>query len=102
MLNLGFFRNRSFSAAVGSAGLIMFGMSGALFVLTQFLQFDHGYGPLAAGVRVLPAAAAIAVVAPLSTVVLRLVGTRITIAAGLLAVCGGLWQVSGATVGTTY
>jgi EmrB/QacA subfamily drug resistance transporter len=102
MLNLDFFRNRAFSAAVGSVGLIMFGMAGALFVLTQFLQFDRGYDPLAAGVRVLPAAGAIAIVAPLSTVVLRLVGTKITITLGLLTVCAGLWQVSTATVGTTY
>jgi EmrB/QacA subfamily drug resistance transporter len=67
MLNLGFFRNRAFTSAVSSVGLIMFGMAGALFVLTQFLQFDLGYTPLEAGVRVLPAAGAIAVVAPLST-----------------------------------
>jgi hypothetical protein len=80
----------------------MFGMAGALFVLTQFLQFDLGYDPLEAGVRVLPAAGAIAVVAPSSTVVLRLVGTKITIMLGLLAVSGGLWQVSTATVATTY
>ena len=102
MLNLAFFRERAFSAAVSSVGLIMFGMSGALFVLTQFLQFARGYDPLAAGVRVLPAAGAIAVVAPLSTVVLRLLGTRITITLGLLAVCAGLWQTSTATVATSY
>ena len=68
MLNLEFFRNRRFSAAVGSVGLVTFGLFGTLFVMTQFLQFGLGYSALQAGVRVLPAAGAIAVVAPLSTV----------------------------------
>jgi hypothetical protein len=62
MLNLAFFRNRRFSAAVGSVGLVTFGLFGTLFVMTQFLQFGLGYSALQAGVRVLPAAGAIAVV----------------------------------------
>jgi EmrB/QacA subfamily drug resistance transporter len=102
MLNLHFFRNRAFTGSVSSVGLIMFGMAGALFVLTQFLQFDLGYDPLEAGVRVLPAAGAIAVVAPMSTLALRLLGTKATIVVGLLCVSAGLWQVSTATVSTTY
>ena len=39
----------------------MFGLVGALFVLTQFLQFTLGFSPLQAGVRMLPIAAGIAV-----------------------------------------
>jgi len=102
MLNLEFFRRRQFSAAIGSVGLMTFGLYGALFLLTQFLQFSLGYTPLQAGVRVLPAAGAIAVVAPLSAPMVRLIGTKFTAAAGMLIVAGGLWQVSGATLTTTY
>jgi EmrB/QacA subfamily drug resistance transporter len=102
MLNLRFFGNRAFSTAVSSVGLIMFGLAGSLFVLTQFLQFNLGYTPLQAGVRVLPAAGAIAIVAPLSTLVLRYAGTKNTIILGLLSVACGLWQISTATVDTTY
>jgi EmrB/QacA subfamily drug resistance transporter len=102
MLNLGFFRHRRFSAAVGSVGLATFGLFGALFVLTQFLQFVLGYTPLEAGIRVLPAAGAIAVVAPLSTLLVRAAGTKITVAAGLLIVAGGLWQLSTASATTTF
>ena len=36
-------------------------LMGSLFVLTQFLQFQLGYSPLQAGVRMLPAAGSIAV-----------------------------------------
>jgi EmrB/QacA subfamily drug resistance transporter len=102
MLNLDFFRRRQFSAAISSVGLVTFGLFGALFVLTQYLQFDLGYTPLEAGVRVLPAAGAIALVAPLSTLLVRAVGTKLTAAAGLAIIAGGLWQISGATAATTY
>jgi EmrB/QacA subfamily drug resistance transporter len=102
MLNIQFFRNRRFSAAVSSVGLVTFGLFGALFVLTQFLQFGLGYSALQAGVRVLPAAGAIAVIAPLSTVLVRVAGTKLTVAGGLLVIAGGLWQVSSASAATTY
>ena len=102
MLNLEFFRHRRFSAAVGSVGLVTFGLFGTLFVMTQFLQFGLGYSALQAGVRVLPAAGAIAVVAPLSTILVRAAGTKLTVAAGLLTVAGGLWQLSTASAATTY
>ncbi len=42
----------------------------------------------------LPAAGAIAVIAPFSTVLVRTIGTKLTVAAGLLVIAGGLWQVS--------
>ncbi len=50
----------------------------------------------------LPAAGAIAVVAPLSTVLVRVVGTKVTVAAGLLIIGGGLWQLSTASTATTF
>ena len=102
MLNLEFFARRQFSAAVSSVGLVTFGLFGALFILTQFMQFNLGYSPLQAGLRVLPAAGAIAVVAPLSALLVRVAGTKLTAASGLLIVAAGLWQISGATVASTY
>jgi len=45
-----------------------------LFVQTQFLQFDLGYSPLQAGLRILPVAAMIVVSAALSPILARLVG----------------------------
>ena len=66
------------------------------------MQFSLGYTPLQAGIRVLPAAGAIAVVAPLSALLVRAAGTKLTTAGGLLIIAAGLWQISGATVTTTY
>lgn len=102
MLNLDYFRPRRFTAAVVSNGLLMFGLYGALFVLTQFLQFQLGYTPLQAGVRVLPAAGAIAVMAPLSTVLVRKLGSKPTLVAGLAVVAAGLFEISTASVSTAY
>ena len=102
MLKLGFFRQAGFSGAVMSTATMTFALMGMLFVLTQFLQFQLGYSALQAGIRMLPAAGAIAVVAPLSAVVVRRLGTKLTVAVGLAVVAGGLWQISGATVTTTY
>ncbi|HUK68033.1 MAG TPA: MFS transporter [Streptosporangiaceae bacterium] len=102
MLNLRFFLRKRFSAAISSVGLVMFGLLGSLFILTQFLQFDLGYTALQAGIRVLPAAGMIAVIAPLSIVFVRAAGTKLTVAAGLLSIAVGLWQISGASVTSTY
>jgi EmrB/QacA subfamily drug resistance transporter len=102
MLNLRFFASRRFSAAVICNGILAFGLYGALFMLTQLLQFQLGYTPLQAGLRVLPAAGAIAVAAPLSTVLVRRLGAKLTVTGGLLVAGAGLWQISAATVATTY
>ena len=102
MLRLQFFRQRDFSGGIASLGLMMFALVGALFVLTQFLQFQLGNSALQAGVHMLPAAGGIALIAPLSPVLVRRLGTKLTIAGGLLLAVGGLWQISGATVTTTY
>jgi hypothetical protein len=80
----------------------MFALIGSLFLLTQLLQFVFGYSALQAGVRVLPMAAAIVVIAPLSSVAVRLAGTRLTVAAGLLMIAAGFWWISQATVTWTY
>ncbi|MGZ6576431.1 MAG: MFS transporter [Solirubrobacteraceae bacterium] len=102
MLKLRFFAERGFSGATVSVALTMFGLMGTMFLLTQFLQFVLGYTPLEAGVRMLPAAGAIALVAPLSSHLVRGLGVKLTIAAGMLLAAAGLWQISGASTATTY
>jgi EmrB/QacA subfamily drug resistance transporter len=102
MLNLGFFRSRRFSFATSSVALAMFALFGALFVLTQFLQFGLGYSAIATGVRILPIAGVLAAVAPLSALLVRAVGTKTVVACGMFAVAGGLWLLSGATMSSTY
>jgi MFS family permease len=97
MLKLDFFRERRFSFAALGESLGIFGLFGALFVLTQFLQFDLGYSPLEAGLRILPIAGILVVVAAVSPLIVRRIGVKLTIAAGLTAIAGGLWQISAAS-----
>ncbi len=103
MLRLEFFRARRFSVALAAECLGVFGLMGALFVQTQFLQFDLGYSPLQAGLRILPIAAMLVVSAASSPFLARVAGIKLTVAAGLAAIAGGLWQVSAtSSSSTTY
>lgn len=101
MLKLGLFADRRFSTAAAAECLGLFGLAGALFVVTQFLQFDLGLSPLQAGVRILPMAGVLVPAALVSPVVARAIGTKLTVAAALAAVAGGLWQVSAAATSAT-
>jgi hypothetical protein len=94
MLKLEFFRQRGFSVALAAECLAVFGLMGALFLSTQFLQFDLGFSPLDAGIRILPIAITVVVGATASPMAARLVGIKVTVTAGLVSIAAGLWQVS--------
>ena len=90
MLNLEFFADRRFSVGTGSITVVMFAMFGSLFVLTQLLQFVFGYTALEAGVRMLPLAATMMVVAPTSAKLVERVGTKLVVGSGMAIAAGGL------------
>ena len=71
MLDVRFFKNPRFTAASGSITLVFFAMFGSIFLLTQYFQFVLGYTPLETGIRMLPFAAAMMVVAPTSVAARR-------------------------------
>jgi len=73
-----------------------------LFLLTQYLQFVLGYSPLETGIRMLPFAAAMMVVAPLSSRIVDRIGSKITVALGLGLVTIGLVTMVGLQVDTPY
>jgi EmrB/QacA subfamily drug resistance transporter len=100
MLDMHFFRNRRFTGAVAGAVLITFGMGGALFLLTQHLQFVLGYGPLEAGLRTAPLALVVVVLnfSGLSAKWLTKLGTPVSVALGMVLMSAGL--VSIATLGS--
>lgn len=97
MLLLEPFSDRRFSVAMAAVAMAVFGLMGALFVLTQYLQFSLGFSAMAAGVRILPIAAVLGVAALSSTIIDRLVGTKVVVAAGLLIVATGFWQLTTTT-----
>jgi len=96
MLDPHFFRDRRFTGAVTGAVLITFGMGGALFLLTQHLQFVLGYGPLEAGLRTAPLALTVVVLnfSGLSAKWSARMGTPVSIALGMVLMSAGLVSVA--------
>lgn len=92
MLDPHFFRNRRFTGAVAGLVLITFGMGGALFLLTQHLQFVLGYGPLEAGLRTAPLALSVVLLnfTGLSAKWTARLGAPLSIALGMVFLSGGL------------
>jgi len=83
MLPMRFFRNRTFSAANAASLFMFFGMFGSIFLLAQFLQTVQGYGPLDAGLRILPGTAMPSFIAPIAGALSDRIGGRPLMAAGL-------------------
>ncbi|MBT3155244.1 MFS transporter [Streptomyces sp. CHD11] len=96
MLDLRFFRNRRFTGSVGGLVLITFGMGGALFLLTQYLQFVLGYGPLEAGLRTAPMAMTVVALnfTGVGTRWAARMGTPLSIAVGMTLMAGGLVSIA--------
>ena len=82
-LDVTLFKNPAFSAASVAISLVFFGLFGSTFFLTFYLQFDRGYTPLQAGVRLLPVAVAILVFAPRSSALSKRIGSKATVAGGM-------------------
>ncbi|SPF01845.1 MFS transporter [Streptomyces sp. MA5143a] len=96
MLDPHFFRDRRFTGAVAGAVLITFGMGGALFLLTQHLQFVLGYGALEAGLRTAPLALVVVALnfSGLSARWTGRLGMPVSIALGMVLMSGGLVSIA--------
>ncbi|WP_327724409.1 MFS transporter [Streptomyces europaeiscabiei] len=96
MLDPHFFRDRRFTGAVAGVVLITFGMGGALFLLTQHLQFVLGYDALEAGLRTAPLALVVVALnfSGLSAKWTAKLGTPVSIALGMVLTSGGLVSIA--------
>src|SRR5215475_9117875 len=90
MLPLRLFRNRRFTGAGLSITVLFFALSGVVFLSSQIYQFVLGYSPLAAGVRALPSAAALAVFSPVGAALAKRAGVRVPVTLGLVMLAGGM------------
>ncbi len=102
MIDLGLFRDPRFAVASGAVATLFFGLAGATFLLTQIYQFVLGYSPLAAGIRSLPSAVALAVAVPAGTRLAARAGISTSVTAGLLAMAAGLIYLALARGDTPY
>jgi EmrB/QacA subfamily drug resistance transporter len=83
MLDTSFFTNPRFTAASAGIMLLFFAMFGSIFLQTQYLQFVMDYTALQAGVRLLPMAIVMLIVAPNSARLVDRWGTKIVVGLGL-------------------
>jgi EmrB/QacA subfamily drug resistance transporter len=83
MLPLGLFRSRAFSAGNAAMFLTLASLFAAVFFLAQFLQNGLGYGPLGAGLRLLPWTATLFFVAPVAGALVDRFGERPFLVTGL-------------------
>jgi hypothetical protein len=102
MLDTGFFADRRFSGSSMAIALVYFALFGTLFLLTQLFQFVWGYGTLQAGVRLLPIAGTMVIVAPLSAKLVQRFGARPVIVSGMSLVATGLVGASTFRLDTSY
>jgi EmrB/QacA subfamily drug resistance transporter len=84
MVPLRLFQSRAFSAGIAASFVFYAAMYGVLFLLPQFLQTTLGYGPLGAGLRLMPWTATLFVTAPIAGAVVNKVGERPLVVIGLL------------------
>jgi MFS family permease len=83
MLPMRFFRLRAFSAGNAATFFLFAALFGAVFFFAQFLQTALGYGPLGAGLRLVPWTATLFVVAPIAGALADRIGERPLIVVGL-------------------
>jgi EmrB/QacA subfamily drug resistance transporter len=103
MLPMRFFRSRAFSAGNAAIFLSVGALFGAVFFMSQFLQAGLGYGPLGAGLRVLPWTATLFFVAPVAGKLVDRFGERPFLVAGPLLQAAGMgWIALVADAGMDY
>ncbi|MEV6973324.1 MFS transporter [Kitasatospora sp. NPDC093806] len=88
-LDVGWFRNKVFSASVVVVGVVFFALMGVSFFGVFYIQSVRGYSALQAGLLMLPLAVAQLVFAPRARLVVDRFGIRATCATGMLLIAVG-------------
>jgi EmrB/QacA subfamily drug resistance transporter len=103
MLPMRFFRSRAFSAGNAAIFFTFASLFGAVFFFAQFLQTGLGYGPLGAGLRLLPWTGMLLICAPIAGALADRIGERPFMAGGLaLQAVGMAWIALIAEPGLAY
>ncbi|MGQ0802772.1 MAG: DHA2 family efflux MFS transporter permease subunit [Actinomycetota bacterium] len=102
MLDLGFFRNPRFTVASSAIAFIFFAMFGSIFLFTQYFQFVLGYSALETGVRLMPWAVTMMILAPNSPRLVERVGTKAVVSSGLALMGVGLITMAGVSASSPY
>ena len=97
------FRSRAFSAGNAAIFFVFAALFAAVFFYAQLLQIGLGYGPLAAGLRLMPWTATFLTVAPVAGALADRIGERPLMVTGLaLQATGMAWLALIAEPGMSY
>ncbi|MET9604194.1 MFS transporter [Streptomyces sp. NPDC006512] len=102
LLDVRLFRNRPFTAAALVTLMAMLAAGAALFLVSLWFQYVHGYSPFQAGLRTLPVAVAMLVGSLLAPRLMQRLGVRAVMGAGLLGLLAGFLLLALAPVPTPY
>ncbi|BBC37019.1 Multidrug MFS transporter [Streptomyces graminofaciens] len=85
-IDVTYFRNKVFSAAIGVIALVFFSLMGVTFFSVFYTQTVRGYSPLQTGLLMLPLAVAQLVFAPRARLVVDRFGNKATCTAGMATI----------------
>ncbi|MCD7437447.1 MFS transporter [Streptomyces lincolnensis] len=89
-IDVTYFRNKVFSAAIAAIALVFFALMGVTFFSVFYTQSVRGYSPLQTGLLMLPLAAAQMIFAPRARLLVDRFGNRATTTAGMLIIAATL------------
>ncbi|MEV0117751.1 MFS transporter [Streptomyces sp. NPDC050844] len=89
-IDISYFKNRVFSAAISALALVFFALMGVTFFAVFYTQSVRGYSPLQTGLLMLPLAAAQLIFAPRARLVVDRFGVRAVCTGGLLLIAAML------------
>jgi MFS transporter, DHA2 family, methylenomycin A resistance protein len=94
LVPLAMFNNRVFSASLGIAGAMTFGMYAMLFLTPLYLQAARGGSALLAGIELLPMSVTFVVVSQLSGKIANTYGPRLPMTLGMALMGAGLFMLA--------
>ncbi|MFF2012467.1 MFS transporter [Streptomyces sp. NPDC058195] len=89
-IDIGYFKEPSFAAAVAAIALVFFALMGVTFFSAFYMQSVRGWSALQSGLMLLPLAATQMIFAPRARLLVDRFGARATCTAGMLLVAAGL------------
>ncbi|MFD5451333.1 MFS transporter [Streptomyces sp. NPDC003470] len=89
-IDVTYFRNKVFSAAIAAIALVFFALMGVTFFSVFYTQSVLGYSPLETGLLMLPLAAAQLIFAPRARLLVDRFGNRATTTAGMVLIAAML------------
>jgi DHA2 family integral membrane protein (MFS transporter) len=89
-VDMDYFKNKVFSAAISVIALVFFALMGVTFFSVFYTQSVRGYSPLQTGLLLLPLAAAQLIFAPRARLVVDRIGIRATTTSAMLVLAATL------------